>query len=327
MTSSGSPDIQQNEVETDLPTRIKLPSEEISLEKMQQLWEDQERYINHMEEKLSKLKEVDDKTKMDNSRREHLLVMRLSAKEQEIQELVAQVTELKGAQAPSTTLLRNTLLDPAVNLLIQKLTKECENLKKQAEDKQNELAAWKFTPDSATGKRLMAKCRQLYQENEDLGKMISSGRLAKLEGELALQKNLSEEMKKNQLEMDDFMTELDEDVEGMQSTILLLQQQLREANEKITQLTGESAKDDKVLETKTKQQDISDNEDNETIDDSGMTDNNEELDKDEISDGLDESDSREKRKMSDYSDEDESESCSMSKRSRKIDPTENSELV
>ena len=39
------------------------------------------------------------------------------------------------------------------------------------------MAAWKFTPDSATGKRLMAKCRQLYQENEDLGKMITSGRL------------------------------------------------------------------------------------------------------------------------------------------------------
>merc|ERR1711872_591082 len=142
--------------------------------------------------------------------------------------------------APSTTLLRNTLLDPAVNLVIQRLTKECDQLKKAAEEAQNELAAWKFTPDSATGKRLMAKCRQLYQENEDLGKMIASGRLAKLEGELALQKNLTEEMKKNQLEMDEFMAELDEDVEGMQSTIYYLQQQLREANEKITQLTGES---------------------------------------------------------------------------------------
>ena len=84
-------------------------------------------------------------------------------------------------------------MDPAVNLVIQKLTKECDSLKKQvrlhfdfhdlpfgfvcirvkyllqAEEAQNELAAWKFTPDSATGKRLMAKCRQLYQENEDLG--------------------------------------------------------------------------------------------------------------------------------------------------------------
>ena len=81
------------------------------------------------------------------------------------------------------------------------------------------------------------------------GKMIASGRLAKLEGELALQKNLTEEMKKNQLEMDEFMAELDEvtclpkplsnshtcvqDVEGMQSTIYYLQQQLREAKETI----------------------------------------------------------------------------------------------
>ncbi len=44
----------------------------------------------------------------------------------------------------------------------------------------------------------MAKCRMLYQENEDLGKMIASGRLAKLESDLALQKSLTEEMKKSQ---------------------------------------------------------------------------------------------------------------------------------
>ena len=44
----------------------------------------------------------------------------------------------------------------------------------------------------------MAKCKLLYQENEELGKMISSGRVAKLEAELALLKNFSQEMKKNQ---------------------------------------------------------------------------------------------------------------------------------
>ena len=174
--------------------------------------------------------------------------MRLTSKEQELQEMAAQIAELKAAQAPSAAQLRQTLLDPAVNLIIQKLTKECEQLKKAAEEAQNELAAWKFTPDSATGKRLMAKCRQLYQENEDLGKMIASGRLAKLEGKLALQKNLTEEMKKNQLEMDEFMAELDEDVEGMQSTIYYLQQQLREAKETITKLEaqlGDNEADDK----------------------------------------------------------------------------------
>ncbi len=102
------------------------------------------------------------------------------------------------------------------------------------QETQEELSAWKFTPDSATGKRLMAKCRQLLQENEDIGKMISSGRLAKLEGELAMQKALCDEMKKNQEEMDDFVQELDEDVEGMQSTIFFLQQQLKEAKETIS---------------------------------------------------------------------------------------------
>jgi len=66
------------------------------------------------------------------------------------------------------------------------------------EETQNELSAWKFTPDSNTGKRLMAKCRMLYQENEELGRIVSSGRMAKLEGELALQKSFSQEVKKSQ---------------------------------------------------------------------------------------------------------------------------------
>lgn len=118
----------------------------------------------------------------------------------------------------------------------------------------------------------MAKCRLLYQENEDLGRMISSGRIAKLEGELALQKSFSEEVKKSQsgrspiiglskllyneisssfnfqpcyfyifLELDEFLQDLDEDVEGMQSTILFLQQELRKARESVTLLQQENA--------------------------------------------------------------------------------------
>ena len=140
--------------------------------------------------------------------------------------------------------LRNALLDPAVNIVIQNLKKELEATKKKMQETQEELSAWKFTPDSVTGKRLMSKCRQLLQENEDLGKMISSGRLAKLEGELAMQKKLCEEMKKNQVEMDDFVQELDEDVEGMQSTIYFLQQQLKEAKETIANLEKNKTKDD-----------------------------------------------------------------------------------
>lgn len=43
-------------------------------------------------------------------------------------------------------------------------------------------------------------------------------------------------------ELDEFLLELDEDVEGMQSTIYYLQQQLREAKEKISQLQKEKQK-------------------------------------------------------------------------------------
>ena len=47
----------------------------------------------------------------------------------------------------------------------------------------------------------MAKCRMLLQENEELGKNISSGRTAKLEGEVALEKKFVEEMKTGQAGM------------------------------------------------------------------------------------------------------------------------------
>lgn len=110
----------------------------------------------------------------------------------------SQIAEYKAAQAPSAVALRTALLDPAVNLLFEKLKKELKATKAKLEETQNELSAWKFTPDSNTGKRLMAKCRLLYQENEELGKMTSNGRLAKLETELAMQKSFSEEVKKSQ---------------------------------------------------------------------------------------------------------------------------------
>lgn len=178
-------------------------------------------------------------TSSEASRREHLLVVRLATKEQELQELSNQISELKAAQAPTTTAMRNALLDPAVNIIVSKLTQELDATKSKLSQVNEEMSAWKFTPDSVTGKRLMARCRQLLQENEDIAKMVSSGRLAKLEGELAMHKKLVEEMKKNQVETDDFVQELDEDMEGMQSTIYLLQQQLKESKEQVASLQGQ----------------------------------------------------------------------------------------
>lgn len=199
--------------------------------KFRDLWQEQEKYVDYLESKVRHLRE-------DSYKRENLLLMRLSGKEQDINELVNQINELKKWK--NSSFKNSAVLDPAVNLILSRLRSELDSSRKKMMEIQEELNAWKFTPDSGTGKRLMAKCRQLLQENEDIGKMIASGRLAKLEGELAMTKKLAAEMTKNQLEMDEFVQELDEDVEGMQSTIYYLQQQLKEANNKLAQYSKQN---------------------------------------------------------------------------------------
>jgi len=220
------------------PTRVRLPktegNEKPDVETLLSLWNQQQTYIDHLEASAEKTESSKDNK--EASRREHLLVVRLATKEQELQELSNQIAELKSAQAPSTTAMRNSLLDPAVNIIVTKLTQELDATKAKLAQVNEEMSAWKFTPDSVTGKRLMARCRQLLQENEEIAKMVSSGRLAKLEGELAMHKKLVEEMKKTQVETDDFVQELDEDMEGMQSTIYFLQQQLKESKEQVSAL-------------------------------------------------------------------------------------------
>ncbi|CAG9788797.1 unnamed protein product [Diatraea saccharalis] len=220
------------------PTRVLLTSHQLdaaTADSLRTAWKTQDSYIDHLETlnkqlegRLEKAKEIEDKHKQQNAEsqhRERVLVRRLAAKEQEIQDYVGQITELKSSHASLNG--RPTLLDPAVNILILRLKQELTSTKVKLEETQNELSAWKFTPDSNTGKKLMAKCRLLHQENEDLGRMTSSGRIAKLEGDLALQKSYSEEVKKSQSELDELLQELDEDVEGMQSTVLFLQRELR----------------------------------------------------------------------------------------------------
>ncbi|XP_072945063.1 uncharacterized protein [Epargyreus clarus] len=218
--------------------RVLLTSHQIdsaTADSLRASWRNQDLYIDHLETlnkrlegSLEKAKEIEERIKQqyaESQHREKVLVRRLAAKEQEIQDYVSQISELKSSHASLNG--RPSLLDPAVNVLILRLKQELTSTKARLEETQNELAAWKFTPDSNTGKKLMAKCRLLHQENEDLGRMTSSGRIAKLEGDLALQKNFSEEVKKSQSELDEFLQELDEDVEGMQSTVLFLQQELR----------------------------------------------------------------------------------------------------
>ncbi|CAM4694103.1 unnamed protein product [Leuciscus chuanchicus] len=235
--------------EEPLPKKVRLSESDMKTLTREELctrWKQHEAYVQMLEAKyadlnsndVTGLKESEEKLKQqqqESARRENILVMRLATKEQEMQDCTTQIQYLKQVQQPSAAQLRSSMVDPAINLFFLKMKAELEQTKDKLEQAQNELSAWKFTPDSQTGKKLMAKCRMLIQENQELGRQLSQGRIAQLEAELALQKKYSEELKSSQDELNDFIIQLDEEVEGMQSTILVLQQQLRETRQQMTQ--------------------------------------------------------------------------------------------
>ncbi|XP_061668205.1 pre-mRNA-splicing regulator WTAP [Syngnathoides biaculeatus] len=232
--------------EEPLPKKVRLSESDMKTLTREELctrWKQHESYVQVLEAKYAELcsndvtglKESEEKLKQqqqDSARRENILVMRLATKEQEC---TTHIQYLKQAQQPSAAQLRSSMVDPAINLFFLKMKAELDQTKDKLEQAQNELSAWKFTPDSQTGKKLMAKCRMLIQENQELGKQQSQGRIAQLEAELALQKKYSEELKSSQDELNDFIIQLDEEVEGMQSTILVLQQQLKDTRQQLTQ--------------------------------------------------------------------------------------------
>ncbi|KAM9316982.1 pre-mRNA-splicing regulator WTAP [Gastrophryne carolinensis] len=240
--------------EEPLPKKVRLTEADFKVLPREELlirWKQYETYVQALENKytdlnsndVTGLRESEEKLKQqqqESARRENILVMRLATKEQEMQECTNQIQHLKQVQQPSVAQLRSTMVDPAINLFFLKMKAELEQTKDKLEQAQNELSAWKFTPDSQTGKKLMAKCRMLIQENQELGRQLSQGRIAQLEAELALQKKYSEELKSSQDELNDFIIQLDEEVEGMQSTILVLQQQLKESRQQVSQLQQQS---------------------------------------------------------------------------------------
>lgn len=201
-------------------------------------WYQQEAYINQLEGAADELsKQVDtlqrelQANELRYKKRLHNVCMKLTLRDRKLAQLQDKLEQVIQSQLPTNHQLESTLIDPALNLMFEKMKNEVEAAKVKVEEMQNELSAWKFTPDSTTGKRLMAKCRLLHNENEELGKEMSTGWVAQLTGNLALQKKFSEEMKKSQTELDEFLLELEEEVEGMQNTIYFLQQQLKEAKE------------------------------------------------------------------------------------------------
>uniref|UniRef100_A0AAZ3SX42 Pre-mRNA-splicing regulator WTAP n=1 Tax=Oncorhynchus tshawytscha TaxID=74940 RepID=A0AAZ3SX42_ONCTS len=144
-----------------LPIKVRLSEGDLKTltrEELCERWKQEDAYVQILETKYSELnsndvmglRESEEKLKQQQqeaARRENILVMRLATKEQEMQECTTQIQYLKQAQQPNVAQLRSTMVDPAVYLFFLKMKSELEENKDKLEQAQNELSAWKFTPD------------------------------------------------------------------------------------------------------------------------------------------------------------------------------------
>jgi uncharacterized coiled-coil protein SlyX len=167
----------------------------------------------------------------DVVRRDNVLTIRLAQKEEELKELQNTAVEFSHSLSASVAQWRNNLLDPGVNYQFTKLKEELKEKDAKLKKLQEDFEAALFTPTSIQGKKLMAKCRLLQEENEEFGMKLNEGRISKLECELALQKEYSEELKKSLTESNGWVNAIEEDMLRLQATVL----QLREQNANLQQ--------------------------------------------------------------------------------------------
>nr|POF19762.1 fkbp12-interacting protein of 37 kda [Quercus suber] len=94
-----------------------------------------------------------------------------------------------------SSLARRLLLDPAIHEEFTRLKNLVEEKEKELKEKQDTISALSFTPQSKMGKMLMAKCRTLQEENEEIGNLASEGKMHELAMQLALQKSQNAELR------------------------------------------------------------------------------------------------------------------------------------
>ncbi|CAF3645578.1 unnamed protein product [Rotaria socialis] len=234
---------------TNTPKRVRLESEDwidkAPRSRLLERWKEQDSYIDYLESRLQQLQQsIESNERLREKETEckklkSMLNYRFLTKTTQQQSL-DQMRDMM--QTPSFSRLRQTYLDPSINLIYGKMRDEIEHSRKAREEAQKELHSWQFTPDSKTGKMLMARCKKLLEENEQLGKIVSSDNVAKLEGEVSLQNQLLLNMKDAQKDYEDIVLDMDTNMDAMSSILLHMRQQLTDSHQQITLLNEENAR-------------------------------------------------------------------------------------
>ncbi|TGZ60492.1 hypothetical protein CRM22_008520, partial [Opisthorchis felineus] len=132
-------------------------------------------------------------------------------------------------QTWDTPLVCRHLLEPASNLVYSRMCSAIKDAQLRVRQSNDDLIAWKFDPESASGKRLMSRMRHLLNENEALGRANQAERIAVLEREAEAQTNCIKEFSKTHEGIESVLEEAYTDLEGLQTSLLQLHQQINQA--------------------------------------------------------------------------------------------------
>ncbi|KAJ4972567.1 hypothetical protein NE237_005741 [Protea cynaroides] len=181
-------------------------------------------------------------------KKEAAFIVTFAKREQEIAELKSAVRDLRAQLKPPSMQARRLLLDPAIHEEFTRLKNLVEEKEKKVKELQDNVAAVNFTPQSKMGKMLMAKCRTLQEENEEIGTMASEGKIHELAMKLALQKSQNAELRSQFEGLYKQMEGLTNDMEKSNETVLILQQKLEEKDSEIQRLRDELYQKEPVVE-------------------------------------------------------------------------------
>ncbi|XP_058227416.1 FKBP12-interacting protein of 37 kDa [Rhododendron vialii] len=193
-------------------------------------------------------------------KKEAAFIVTFAKREQEIAELKSAVRDLRAQLKPPSMQARRLLLDPAIHEEFTRLKSLVEEKDKKIKDLQDNDAAVNFTPQSKMGKMLMAKCRTLQEENEEIGNQANEGKIHELGMKLALQKSQNAELRSQFEGLYKLMEGQTNDVEKSNEMVLILQDKIEEKDAEIGRLNHELQQRSVIMEEE-KTEEVSDKKD------------------------------------------------------------------
>ncbi|KAL6181825.1 hypothetical protein ACLB2K_048474 [Fragaria x ananassa] len=203
-------------------------------------------YLQTLKNSEESLKEQLEKAK----KKEAAFIVTFAKREQEIAELKSAVRDLRAQLKPPSLQARKLLLDPAIHEEFTRLKNLVEEKEKKLKEFQENAAANNFTPTSKMGKQLMAKCKTLQEENEEIGMEASEGKMHELSMKLALQKNQNAELRSQFEALYKHMEGLTNDVERSNEMVVIMQEKLEQKDSEIERLKDELEQKSIIVEEK-----------------------------------------------------------------------------